>query len=180
MKSTRLLSCLAAVAALTFGAASASAAMLSGEIGFIGTFEATGGTGLGDATGLSFAGDTNATVIIGSDDFAGQVGGSVTMNDFSFGSLPVDPLFTTAGGLSFVLTSISIDLQTDNALDITGTGVYSLAGFDDTVGTFQWTGDELGGLMTYSASGASPIPLPAGIWLMLSGLGVLAARRKLA
>lgn len=149
---------------------------IGSEIGFIGTYTPTGGSGLGDATGLSFVA---ATVIIGSDDFAGQVGGAVTVDDLALGG-PAGPLFTTAGGLSFTVTSLSVNYQTANALDFTATGIWSLAGFDDTAGTFEWTGDSLNGLYTYSASGAV-VPVPAAVWLFasgLAGLGLIRRRRS--
>ena len=176
MKTARLLSFVAATFALAFSAGVASAATISigSEVGFIGTYTPTGGTGLADATGLTFGG---GTVIIGSDDFAGQVGGSVTLNDLSLTGVTADPFFTMAGGLSFTITGFTLDLQTENALNWTATGFWSLAGFDDTAGIFVFTGDSLNDVFTYSTAG-SVVPVPAAVWLFGSALLGLGAMRR--
>lgn len=166
---------LAGLVALGVSATNASAATLQGEIGFIGTYAVVGGT-LADATGLSFPNDGNA--IAGTADFAGQVGATVSFNDISFAA-PAGELFTTSSGLSFTLTSLVIGSQTASALDWTATGFYSLAGFDDTAGTFSWSGDSSGGLFTYSATGATTVvPLPGALVLFGSALAFFGRRRR--
>lgn len=177
MKISRLLSCVAATVTLALSAGIASAATLSigSEMGLIGTYTPSGGTGLADATGLSI---DPATIIIGSNDLAGQVGGTATYDGLALdGSAPAGPLFTTTGGLSFTLTSISVDLQNGQALDWTGTGILSLAGFDDTQATISWTGDALGGLNTFSST-ITVVPVPGAVWLFASALAMLGLRRK--
>lgn len=177
MKFSRLLSCVAATVALGMGATAASAATISigSEMGWIGNFSPTGGAGLGTATGVDI---DPSLVIIGSDDLAGQVGGMITFDSLALdGSSPVGALFTTAGGLSFTLTSITVALQTPEALDFSATGILSLAGFDDTQAVMTWTGDADGGLNTYSAA-VRVVPVPGAVWLFASALAMLGLRRK--
>ncbi|NNF15408.1 MAG: hypothetical protein HKN70_01615 [Gammaproteobacteria bacterium] len=162
-------------AALSVSASAASISSFS-EIALIGgTYTPTGGTGLADATGINAA---PSLIAGGANDFAFAVGSMATFSPFDFTT--GGAVFTFASGGSFTATSISIDLQTAVALDVSMTGIYSLDGFDDTAGTFVFTSDALGGLFTYSGVGRipEPIPVPGALLLFGSALAGLGLTRR--
>lgn len=167
----------AAVMAVSFNA---SAVFINGDITMSGDFLPTGGTSLGDATGIDFI-DDDFMVDGATEDFAtsGIMSGDVgTYFDFSFDPLTPGTQVWAIGGWSFALDSISILLQTDFFIVLQGTGMMSGTGFDDTTGTWNLTGNRAGALFNYS-SGASAVAEPATLALVgLGFIGLAVARRR--
>ncbi len=167
----------AAVLAVSFNA---SAGFINGDITMSGDFLPTGGTGLGDATGIDFQGD-DFVVDGATEDFAasGIMAGDVgTYFDFSFDPLSAGTQVWAIGDWSFALDSITVLLQTDFFIVLQGTGMLSGAGFEDTVGYWNLTGNAAGALFNYS-SGTSAIAEPATLALVgLGFIGIAVARRR--
>jgi PEP-CTERM motif len=180
----------AAFVALSLVAApnAAHAAAITGAVAIGGLFDPTGGAGvdLSDATGIDF---TDGTTVVqgGTDDYAGTTGAAVTFTDFTFSPFagPISPLWTFIVGpntYSFDLTSVSVTFQDASNLTLEGLGILSITGFDDTKGSWIFTGNTSGfGLFNFSATN-SAIPEPASVLLL--GLGFLgsagALRRRFA
>lgn len=81
----------------------------------------------------------------------------------------------------FDLNTISVDFQSNSQLNLSGTGVLRADGFDDTFGTWNFTGNEQI-LFTFSAN-AAPRTVVEPTALALFGLGLFgfaAARRRRA
>lgn len=178
----RIFVALVAGLALTVGAASASAAFIDGDITFSGDFDTMGGT-LGTTTGIDFLGD-DFTVDDATGDFAsaGIGAGSVGFfQDFVFNPLnpaTTDPLWSI-GGFDFALEAVSIVFQSDMFLVLSGTGTLSSAGFDDTFGTWNLSGNAAGSLFNFSSGSTSEgIPAPATLLLIGLGLAGFAASRR--
>lgn len=153
----------------------ASAMPITGAIGFGGAFSPTGGTGLGDATGINFL---TAFVLDGNGIYAGIPNFSgASFTDFQFNPLtpaPVSPLWSVSfGGVdySFDLGAISIDLQNANELNLSGTGVLMATGFDNTAGTWVFSGDSTGSIVFTFSSITAAVSEPG--MLALLGLGVM-------
>jgi len=168
---TRILNFAALAIATAFVAGTANAAFVVGDITMSGDFAPTGGTGLGDATGIDFIGD-DFTVDDTNGDFSGILTGDIGFyQDFQFNPLfpsPVDPLWAI-GGFEFTLASVSIDFQSSIVIALSGTGTISGNGFDDTVGSWILTGNAAGSLFNFSAG--NTVDEPAA--LALVGLGLL-------
>jgi hypothetical protein len=158
---------------------------ISGEVTFAGGFTPTGGTGLGDATGLEFS---NVFVLDGTDDFADipslDADGAltpVTFTDFQFNPLspaPVNPLWSIDGyGLSFSLASISVDEQTSTTISLSGMGLLTStdSNLDDTAGVWNLTGNTTRGLKFAFSSASGPIGVPEANTIALLGIGLLGA-----
>jgi hypothetical protein len=127
------------------------------------------------------------------------LGQAVTQNAFSFAPFPaggVTPLWTfTVGGTTtynFNLLSLQpIEQPGDNTLTLRGSGILSITGWDNTEGSWLFTGNQGGGTFSFSSSNApygpeNPGPgagVPDGgssVVLLASGLvGLVALRRKL-
>jgi hypothetical protein len=113
----------------------------------------------------------------------------VTFTPFTFSAAGVTPLWTlTLAGItySFNATSIVVDAQNANFLNISGTGIASITGYTNTAGTWSITDTSVGGSPTFTFGADSVVP-DSGITALLIllglagvGLGVLAQRRKLA
>lgn len=140
----------------------------------------------------------NASVSAALGDFAGTEGQLVLQYDFAWNpaSTPVTPLWTTVSGptWTFELTSITVDAQNENFLNLSGLGYFD-DGIDDSLGGVQKTrslGDwtftitATDSLFTWTSSNAAPprnqVPDNGGSLALLGG-ALLAAgmfRRKLA
>jgi hypothetical protein len=187
----RFISALVGVAALAAASAlPAAAAPITGNLSMYGDFKPlkSDGTVTGDlrqAAKIDFkpygAGGSFQTGDADGDlaSFADMSGG--TIKDFTFS--PFSPQSTfyviTSGGetLSFDLTGLSIDVQTIRYLDMSGTGTLHLTGFDDTPGTWNFTGQSsrsdgsLAATFSWSAgSSAEEVPEPATLLLTSVGL----------
>ncbi|MDH3588113.1 MAG: hypothetical protein OEQ74_01790 [Gammaproteobacteria bacterium] len=176
---------LAAIVVLAFPLG-ASAVPITGGIGFSGLFNPTGGTGLGDATGISFS---NAFVATTSGIYAGIPAPFATVanfTDFQFSPLapdPVDPLWTVSfGGVdySFSLEDVSVDFQDNNELNLSGSGILSATGFDDTAGTWEFSGNTAGTILfSFSSISAAAASEPGILFLLAMGLPMLGVARRI-
>ncbi len=200
MKITKTIFAVLATGALSCGLLSqpAQAAQISGDISF-------GGTAIFDTHSLATAMQVVEFKALTGQDNAARVGsgpGDATgdfsgLNDavasfppnyvFNPTSATQDPLWSV-GGFTFHLTGSAIALQTQNFLNITGTGFITSSGFDTTAGTWSFTSSNSSGRdhasFTFAAnSGAVPNVPDSGSTVALLGvalLGVTALRAKLA
>jgi len=163
---------------------------ISGSINFNG--EATTNTGnLGSAT--SFSSIVGAIVVPAeTGNYSGiAIVTPVTFTPFSFTAAGVTPLWTlTVGGVtySFNATSIVVSNQNANFLNLQGTGIASITGFQDTAGSWSITDTSVGGSPTFTfgaATTVSSVP-DAGTTVLLIvlglagvGLGMLTQKRRL-
>ncbi len=148
------------------------------------------GPGPGDADGLDFgnngAADGIFAVTFATGDFGADgliFGDTGTISDFQYDPLspvPVDPLWTIAGDttlFSFALHTLSIDLETPGFLNLSGTGIISAAGFDDTMGNWTFSSDGTPGNTQFAWSSTTVASEPTVLLLLGIGLLGLAALR---
>jgi len=178
MKSNKLAKLLLATS-ISALCGTATAIPITGSIGLTGDYIVTGGTGLGDATGIDIIGD-DATV-------EGRVGGTFAAEGITAGQTAYHSDFTfapfsgvanlwTVGGFSFDLEVLSIDYQSSVALVLSGSGTIRHAGYDDTFGTWVFTSNNLDSSFTFSSSNA---PEPGVALLLGAGLAAFGASRIL-
>jgi hypothetical protein len=183
-----------------FCVASAEASPITGAFSIVGNFRPVNGvTGasstLGLATGLNFlnllpggppAGNGlpgSMLVTQASGNLSSLAGTYGLIRDFSFAgvgstnfpnlSVPLVS-FQTIGGLTFTLTSVAVQQQSNSVLTLLGQGMLSMAGYTATGGTFNFTGNGAGGTFSFSSSQAT-VPEPASLALLGGGLLVCAA-----
>jgi hypothetical protein len=166
----------------------AHATPISGSINFDG--EATTNTGnLSAAT--SFSSIIGAIVVPAeTGDYAAiPVVTPVTFTPFSFTAAGVTPLWTlTVGGVtySFDATSITVNSQNANFLNLSGTGVANITGYTSTAGDWSITDTTVGGSPTFVFGADSSVPdggTTAGLILLglaVVGVGMLPKLRKLS
>jgi hypothetical protein len=121
----------------------------------------------------------------GTGVFAGILGAG-TIKDFCFvaGSCgiysypPIAAWQTSAGGATFDMLTVVRPFASPNGLVLTGTGLFHIAGYDNTPGLFTLSVTNTGTAFSFSATdAATAVPEPAS--LALVGMGVLAAGRRL-
>jgi len=155
-----------------------NAVPITGEVHFVGSFSPTGGTGLGDATGLSFG---PSYVFTSSGSFSSLAAfSSALFNSVSFAPLSPSPVtLWTAGDFSFALENVTIDLQSATQLNLSGTGILTgPAGYDPTPGIWNFQGGGGAGF-TFRADNHASVP-DGGSAVLLLGValaGVGACRR---
>ena len=158
-------------------------------------------TTLGTATALDFIAFLGAAAspgvagveVVNSADgnFSGLIGASGLIKDFSFAGAgtanfpkPVAgaPILAweTIGGLTFDMLTVSITLQNATSLVLDGTGLFHMAGFDNTPGSFTLSANQSG--TSFSASASKGTVPDAGSTMFLLGTalaGLAAVRRRL-
>ncbi|WP_138983906.1 PEPxxWA-CTERM sorting domain-containing protein [Sphingomonas elodea] len=187
----RIVTRLAAAAALTCVAAPAGAATLIGQINFTGFVRPIGAPTMNAATGLDFyqfslpaspANDggipgTLFSVLGTSGVFAGLacIGPCGTIKDLpTFTSGPIASFFDIGSTIFFDLASItSVTVTPDGSgggLKILAKGTFRVAGFTDTPGAVSLT-TQGSGLTSFSATAFSAVPEPANWAMLIAGFG---------
>lgn len=176
---TRLLAFSLLTFGLAFSALPASAGFLAGAFTISGDYAPTGGAGLADATGLDFI-DDDFEVDASTLDFAAtgiSRFDAGTINDFAFATAVGQGPLWTIDGFSFSLRTFRIIFQNSFALILSGSGIVSGNGYDDTVGYWNLTANANGNIYNFSSGVTVPEPATALlIGLGLVGFGV--SRRK--
>jgi len=114
-------------------------------------------------------------------DYAGVPDGTlVSFSTFAFNAAAVTPLWSFMVGTtaySFDATSVTVAFQSSFFLDITGTGVAHISGFNDTSGVWTVTDTGAGGTPVFTFGAATdlsgnPTPEPSTTALLLLFLPV--------
>lgn len=160
-------------------AGSALALPIVGSISMSGGWAPTGGSGIGDATGIAFI---DGVVDGRLGDFTAIAHHTpVAMNDFTFSPLVLNNPLWSVGGFSFDLDApVTLTFQNDVYLLLEGTGTFYRDGYDPTPAQWAFSGQELQGALSWSSSNASAaVPEPMTMLLMGTGLaGLMVIRRK--
>lgn len=168
LRKVKQVSLLAATVILVAGRL--NAIPITGEVHFVGSFSPTGGTGLADATGLVFG---PACIFTTSGDFDSlPFLSSATFNAFAFAPLSPSPVtLWTAGGFSFSLQDITIDLQSATQLNLSGSGMLTGPGnFGPTPGTWNFQGGGSQGF-TFRTDNNASVP-DGGNTVLLFGIAL--------
>jgi hypothetical protein len=177
---------------LFFSASNASAAFITGSIGFTGSYQIwdddTSMTvtdfNIGDT--ILVSDDTTVTgVVDGSFATAGiTAGDAVTHNDIPYNPTgSINDIWSVGGFTMDINTMIvaSIDTIDGNFITLTGDGSISSTNpsLETTPGTWIFSANTLGANLTWSSS-STVVPVPPAVWLFGSGLiGLVGiARRK--
>ncbi|HEB99545.1 MAG TPA: hypothetical protein ENJ05_08565 [Thiotrichales bacterium] len=145
-----------------------AATPISGEFGMFGSFtpvdEGGVATSLASATGVDFSGDS-FRVVSGDGSFLGLVGMTGAIKDVQFAGFsgPVAE-FWSVGGFSFRLDSLAAGTSPDPSrfLMLTGEGLITDSDGHQALASWQFTGNGLGGIFSWSA-GVGGLRPPAAV-----------------
>ncbi|MFO7689811.1 MAG: PEP-CTERM sorting domain-containing protein [Cryobacterium sp.] len=162
-----------------------SAAPIQGDVTFTGSWEpraadTTTKVSIPNAVHIAFlAAEVDAAL----GDFAGSEG-PADYTDFTFDPFtgPIVPLWTiVANGItfSFTLEAVTVGLQTNTLLVLQGTGTViasgpGSAGFDPTAFFWEFSGNDTGSILSFSAIAANVADVPEPSVVGLLGLGLIA------
>jgi hypothetical protein len=195
MKKT--LTSIAAGAALLAGSVAAIAAPITGQINLGFAFSATDGNGnavtslqnadvvtpLGNVATVNFVED--GSVLDGYfTDLLDAPASIVSHAAINVGSFSPIAILWSGNGISFSLETLSVDQQTADDLDLSGTGYLSAQGYEDTLYTWSFSGNNDSNSGVFNASTTqSEVNEPGTLALFglgLAGLGFFARKRKAA
>lgn len=101
---------------------------------------------------------------------------AVSQTNFSFASLPVNPLWAIGSTASFNLTSLLVESQDANHIDLSGTGTMFVNGFDATPYHWDLAATRSGIQVGFASTNAPTVPEPGSLLLMGAGIvGLIAA-----
>jgi hypothetical protein len=173
-------------------AQTALATAITGTLGVTGVNEQWDTTGITFSNPVAFARDATG-------DYAAALGGNAAITPTTIDSTTLtfaspDELIFTVGTSTATFTStgpVNIALNNDEFLDLSGTGMLTLTGFDPTPGTFSFSatdsndnfgaaGSSTFGFDITATPEVSSTPEPSSLILLGSGLAGLASivRRK--
>jgi len=170
---------LAAAAVIGLWAGQASAVPITGQISLAGADTFT-------PTSVDFTGP--ADIVTSSGSYAAVLGtcnDCVAMTDFNSASTNF-VVYSGSNGLSLTLTDVvfSFTDATQDRLDVTGSGIATLTGFDPTPASFSLTTQGIAndGPFSFSATTIpAAVPEPASLMILgsaLVGFGWVARRRR--
>ncbi|MES2925083.1 MAG: VPDSG-CTERM sorting domain-containing protein [Verrucomicrobiota bacterium] len=160
-------------------AGAANAAPITGTINISSFNDDTFNVNYGTNT-VTFQAGNNALVTNTTGSYTGLLGATVHYNTFVYSPFvgPINPLWVTtslAPLSSFSLTSITlVDELPGVSLTLTGLGIASVFGFEDTVGSWSFTATQNGSSFGWdSINSPAPRVPDGGATLALLGVSVL-------
>jgi len=180
--------CSLVVALIGVMSLNAGADLITGAISFSGT-STLDDTDYTKATAFATFSDVVVSGTGGTGDYPVALAGkSVTFTPFTFSPslspAPLDPLWTIdfAGKIySFEATGLTINSSIANSITLSGPGIASITGFDDTPGTWVISANKAGQTASFSSSAeVKGVPEPTTVLLLGMGLIGLSgfARKK--